>query len=56
MADKLMYIPYDDTQNYNEWLTRVDTQLNKPTNQNLIIVSKVIKPTNKIPVLYNFGD
>ena len=39
MADKLMYIPNDDTQNlstvnYNYWLKSLDTQLNEPTNQN----------------------
>ena len=34
-----MYIPNDDTQNfvdyidYNMWLERLDTKLNKPTNQ-----------------------
>ena len=46
MADKLMYIPDDDTQNYPFCrlqllgLKRWDIQLNEPTNQNLIIVSK----------------
>ena len=32
---------------YNKWLKRLNTQLNKPTNQNLIKVPKVVKPTNK---------
>ena len=32
---------------YNYWLKRLDIQLNKPTNQNSIKVSKVDKPTNK---------
>ena len=37
MADKLMYIPNDETQNnpsvdYNEWLKHLDTELNKPAN------------------------
>ena len=41
---------------YNYWLKRLDTQLNKPTNQNLIRVPKVVKPTNKKTLLYNFGD
>ena len=43
-----MSIPYDDIQN-NPFcrLQLVDTQLNEPTNQNSIIVPKVIKPTNK---------
>ena len=41
MADKLMFIPYDDTQitpsvDYNWWLERLDTQLKEPTNQNSI--------------------
>ena len=36
MADKLMYIPNDDAQNfpsiyYNKWLKRFDTQLNEPS-------------------------
>ena len=37
----MMYIPNDDTKNV------LNTQLNEPTNQNLIKVPKVIKPTNK---------
>ena len=36
MADKLMYIPYDDKQkksiDYNWWLEGLDTQLIEPTN------------------------
>ena len=32
---------------YNLWLKRLDTQLIKPTNQNLLKVPKVFKPTNK---------
>ena len=36
MADEFMYIPYDDTQNnpsvdYDKWIKRLDTQINKPT-------------------------
>ena len=39
MADKLMYIPNDNKQNYqsvyyNKELKRLDTQLNEPTNKN----------------------
>ena len=39
MANKLMYIPNEDTQNIpsvdkNQWLKRVNTQLNETTNQN----------------------
>ena len=49
MADKLMYIPNKETQNctfvdYNYWLKRLDTitQLNEPTNQNLIKALKLL--------------
>ena len=40
MADKLMYIPNDLTQNYlslgyNYWLKPINTQLDEPTNKNL---------------------
>ena len=53
MADKLKYITSNDTQNYpsedlNQWQKRLDTQLNKPTNQNAAKVPKVVKPTNEI--------
>ena len=36
MAHKLNFISNDDTLSvdYNQWLKRLDTQLNKPTNQN----------------------
>ena len=52
MADILMYIPNDDIQiypfvDYNLWLKRLDTQLNKPTNQNSTKVPKDVKPKNK---------
>ena len=36
MADKLMYIPYNNTQNYpsyNSWLKHLDTKLYSPTKQ-----------------------
>ena len=61
MADKLMYNRNDDTPNspfvdYNKGLKSLDTQLNKPTNQNSIEVLKVVKPTKKKTLLYNFGD
>ena len=52
MADKLMYIPNDNSQNYHFCIlqlvaeTRLDTQLNAPTNQNSK-VPKVVKSTNK---------
>ncbi len=32
---------------YDQWLKRLDTQLNLPTNQNSTKVLKVVKPTNK---------
>ena len=43
MADKLIYIPNDDTQNYHFYRLQLvvkglDTQLNKPSNQNLLNV------------------
>ena len=52
MADKLMYIPNDDTQNYpyidyNQLLKKLDTQPNEKTNKSSIRVSKAVKPTNK---------
>ena len=52
MADKLMYIHNNNTQNFfrvdnNQWLKRMNVQLNEPTNQNLIKVPKVVKTTNK---------
>ena len=37
-------------------LERLDTQLNKPTNQSSLKVSKVIKRMNKKTLLQNFGD
>ena len=48
MADKLIYILNDDTQN-NPFcrLQLVDTQLNEPTNQNSMKVPKVVEPTNR---------
>ena len=51
MAGKLMYISNDDSQNYNWWLKRLDTQLNEPINQNSIKVPKVVKPINKKTLL-----
>ena len=41
---------------YNEWLKRLNIQLNKQTNQNSLKVPKVFIPTNKKKLLYNFGD
>ena len=47
-----MYIPNNNAQNYPFYrlqlvVKRLDTQLNKPTNQNSIKAHKVGKPTNK---------
>ena len=60
MADKLMYIPNEDIQNtlsvdYDQCLKPLDTQLNEPTNQNLIKVPKVVQPTNKKTFLMTLG-
>ena len=48
MTDKLMYIPMMIQKNtssvdYKEWLKCLETQINKPTNQNLIKVHKSTK-------------
>ena len=50
-----MFISNYDIQNYRsqQWL---DTQLNEPTNQNAMLVLKVVKTTNKKTLIYNFGD
>ena len=48
MANKLINIPNDDTQNYSFFILQlVDIQLSEPTHQNSIKVIKVFKPTNK---------
>ena len=41
---------------YNQWLNRLDTQLNKPTKIKFMKVLKVVKPTNKNMLIKNFGD
>ena len=47
MADKLIYIPNNDTQNYSfyslQCLQRLYTQLNIPTNHNSIKIPKAVK-------------
>ena len=35
----------------NKWLKRLKTQLDKPTNQNLVKVPNIVKPTNKKTLL-----
>ncbi len=57
MADKLMYIPNDDTQiipflDYNYWLKHLDTE---STNQNSLKVPNVVTPTNKKTILKTLG-
>ena len=48
MAEKLMYIlKITHSVDYNKWLKRFNTQLNEPTNLNLIKVPNIVKPTNK---------
>ncbi len=52
MADKLMLFPNNNTQNCPFCISQLlvetlDTQLNKPTNQNSLKVPNVVKPTNK---------
>ena len=41
---------------YNQLFKRLDTQLNKPSNQNSIKVPKVVKPINKKMLLQEFFD
>ena len=48
MPDKLMYITDDDTQkipsiDYNQWLKRLDTQLNIPTIKNKVAMQGIRK-------------
>ena len=62
MADKLINIPNDDTQNYPfsrlqfSWLNHLDTQLNEPTNQNWIKVSKVVVLENVVIKLWGLAQ
>ena len=44
--------PFKD---YNQWLKRLDTQLNEPKKTNSIIVPKVVKPTNNIRYYNTLG-
>ena len=58
MADKLMYNTNYNAQNYpfvdyNQWLKRLDAQLDESTNKNSIKVHKVVEPTNKKTLKYN---
>ena len=52
MADELIISPImmhkiNPSVDYNDGLKRLDNQSNEPTNKNSIIVSKVVKPTDK---------
>ena len=40
----------------NQWLKKLDTQLNEQTNRISTKISKVVKPMNKKTLLLNFGD
>ena len=60
MVDLLMYITRMTHKNtpsvdYNERLKSLNSQLNKPTNQNLVRVPKVVKQTNKKTLLKILG-
>ena len=59
MADKLIYIPNNDAQNYpsidyNYLLKCLDNELNEPTNQNSIKVPKVVRQRKEN--ILNFWD
>ena len=61
MADKLtdiymMIYKIIPSVDYNQWLKRLDIQLNELTDQNSKIVPKVRVPTNTKTFFINFGD
>ena len=61
MADKLMFIPNDDTQNYLFCRFKLVVETFEHSifliNQSKFTkVSKVVKPTNKKTLLSNLGD
>ena len=54
MADRFMYNPNDDTQNYSfcrlklsYWLKRLDTQVSDQTNRLSMEVPNIVEPTYK---------
>ena len=49
MTDKYPMLIHKITHSvdYDWWLKRLDTQLDKPTNQNPLKALKVVKPTNE---------
>ena len=59
MADILMYIPNEDTQNYsnylNNWLKRLDTQLNELINQNSMKSPKLLSQRIRKRYYKTFG-
>ena len=60
MAHKLIYIPNYVTRNYPFCrlilkIESLDTQLNEPTDQNSIKVSKVVKPTKQKLIIKLWG-
>ena len=60
MADRFMYIPNDDAQNYTTCILQLMIEtfghFTETTNQNLIKVPKVVKQTKKKTLLLNVGD
>ena len=59
MADKLMYIPNDKTQNYPYCRLHLVVEtiwtINEPTTQNSLKVQKVVKPTIRIRKRYHMA-
>ena len=55
MADKLMYISNNDTQNSHFYRIQLVVETLEPTYQNSIEVPKVVKQNNN-KTFYNFGD
>ena len=51
MADKLIYIPNDATQNYLFCKVVEKFELNEPTNQNIIKAPNFFRPTKKKTIL-----
>ena len=60
MAEKLMYIPNANTQNWPFFKLQLVIEMfghwtNKPTNQNSIKVPQIVMPTNKKTLFCEFG-
>ena len=43
----MMKLKITPSVDYNQWLNRLNTQLNRPCNQNSLKVPKVVNPKNK---------